>query len=579
MDADADITTTTGNVLLKANDDALNGDGDDGITMTSGASIQVGNATIQLDTARANGGSITLGHLVTTSSSTSAVDVNSQLSILDGTTSDPTSAANHPDLNISAANGTAVLNALQSIGNANDVDIDVARVIFDSGATIALTDTRGGLVISGPSRASGGGSIAANSPLTISANVTVGASTTFTAGNSNLAGDTLTIDSGAVVTLNSAAQGTLTFEAGDDIVFNTGRIETTGNALHEVVLSADLDHAGVGAADGDRGTITQVGGPVTMVTTGKLTASAADGIDIDSDVDTLVVSNTNSGAVTVDNLGTVTVQSATNVGSIQLTSTGTLTATSVNATGANADVTLEGATGVVATSVTGNRDVTITAVSGNVTSGNVTATTRDLTVTATTGNITVGDMRAGGKAQLTAGGLINSVANDSVADLRAGTTIQLSAGTGISGPLAGQRLELFGGSQVTASSTAGSILLAGLGALTIDSATANNGAIDIRSTGLLTAISVDSSGTDTDANDVTLESTGGNVSVRSVIAGPLNGDVTVTASGSILDGDSVDDLDVSGNDVNLTATNGSIGSHACQHFCGLCHNFRSTNHG
>ncbi len=83
-----------------------------------------------------------------------------------------------------------------------------------------------------------------------------------------------------MVTLNSAAAGTLTFEAGDDIVFNTGRIETIGNPAHAVELRADLDQAGVGAADGDRGSISQLGAGVTEVSTGSLVASAGAGIDL-----------------------------------------------------------------------------------------------------------------------------------------------------------------------------------------------------------------------------------------------------------------------------------------------------------
>ncbi|MCC6511267.1 MAG: hypothetical protein IT423_19355, partial [Pirellulaceae bacterium] len=570
MGTDAQISTTTGDVLLRANADALDGNDNDGITMNDGSSIVVGNARIDLNTTGASGGSIALGRLVSTSNLADAIEVDSQQSILDNTTDDPTNAANDPDLNITAVNGTAVLRALQGIGAGNDIDIDVANVVFNSGASIALTDTRGGLTISAASTATGGGSISANSPLTISANVTVGASTSFTAGDSNLAGDHLTIDSGAVVTLNSVAAATLTFNAGDDIVFNTGRIETTGNVLHQVILAADLDHAGVGAADGDRGSISQGGGVVTEVTTGRLTATAAAGIDLDTNIDTLVANTTDIGNITVDDQGNLLLENVTTTnGSVAITSTGTLTGTLVNAVGATSDVNLSGVTGIIATNVTGARNVSLTSTAGDITSGSVTATAGTLGVSATAGSVTVGSMVAGSSATLTAAGTIRGTSDDAVADLRAGTTIQLNAGTGISGPGGVGRLDLFGGSLVSASTTTGNIALDGLDALTLTNVSTGNGSINVRAVGLLTAISVNTTNTDNDANDITLESTTNSVALRSVLAGPTAGDVTVIAANSILDDDSLpDDVDVSGNTVILTATTGSIGSTSSDIFTG-----------
>ncbi len=186
MAASAEITTTTGDVLLTANADALNGNDDDGISMTNGASIQVGNAKIALTTTGANGGSIALGNLVSTHNVDDAISITSQAGISDNTTLEPGALPNDPNLNISAINGGAVLNALGAIGSGNDVDINVARLVFDTNSSIALTDMQGGLAITGVSRAQSGGSITAQSPLTISANLTVGASMTFTAGTAML---------------------------------------------------------------------------------------------------------------------------------------------------------------------------------------------------------------------------------------------------------------------------------------------------------------------------------------------------------------------------------------------------------
>ena len=53
------------------------------------------------------------------------------------------------------------------------------------------------------------------------------------AGNSAAANDDLTINNNAVVSLNSAVAGQiLRFEAGDDMIFDTGSVTTAGN-VHE----------------------------------------------------------------------------------------------------------------------------------------------------------------------------------------------------------------------------------------------------------------------------------------------------------------------------------------------------------
>ncbi len=173
----------------------------------------------------------------------------------------------------------------------------------------------------------------------------------------------------------------------------------------------------------------------------------------------------------------------------------------------------------------------------------------------------MGSFTAGTDVKVTAGQSIIGKADDGVADITAGSNnITLTAGKDIAGTNAGERLELAAGSQVVANSTAGSISLEGLGALTLTQVKTNNGAIDVLSSGLLSAVSVDSSATDSDSNDIRLESTAGDVSLVSVSSGPNLGDVTVVAKNNIIDGDTpIDDLDVSGNDVTLTATTGSIG--------------------
>ena len=203
--------------------------------------------------------------LVSTTDSTT-VELTAGDSILDNSTSE--------DTNVESQTGTLRLDAANGVGSAGDgdLDVEVTGVQFRTTGNIHLTDLGGGLEISEASNADGSANIAANSPLTISANVTVGASSTFAAGNSGLINDDLTIDNNAVVTLNGASQ-TLTFTAGDDVIFDSGRVVTVGTD-NTVVVTADHE-SGV---DADRGSITNAAGVIETIITNNLRLSAADGI-------------------------------------------------------------------------------------------------------------------------------------------------------------------------------------------------------------------------------------------------------------------------------------------------------------
>lgn len=293
---DGDIVAFDGGqVSLTANsDDAAAPDGSDEILMGSGSSINSGSGRIVLSAVGADGGNITLTQLTTTRAAADAVLVETSSDIIDGLSGE--------SANITALGGTITLNAVNgSIGQASDIDINAVNLIFvaspTSSGVVQITDLSGGLSVSGASRAGGGGSLVANSPLTISADISVGASMTFTAGNSGAAGDNLTIDNNAVVQLTSAVAETLTFEAGDSIVFNTGRIVTAGGGVHTVELLADLE--GGGGGDADRGAITQDGNATAEVTTDDLVAEAGAGIDLDVAVVTLTAENTASGTIDI----------------------------------------------------------------------------------------------------------------------------------------------------------------------------------------------------------------------------------------------------------------------------------------
>ena len=107
-------------------------------------------------------------------------------------------------------------------------------------------------------------------------NTTVGGDTTFSAaGNAGVAGDDLTIDN-AKVELNSASNATLTFNAGDDMVFKgTGNAITTGAGVHTIAIQTNTESS---LADADGGTITQDTAATVVLSSNSMSLGSSQGI-------------------------------------------------------------------------------------------------------------------------------------------------------------------------------------------------------------------------------------------------------------------------------------------------------------
>ena len=517
----ADGATITGVDLID-----LDADGT-GIYMHDGSQLTVEQGAVHLTATGTTAAQIELSHI--TAGPSARIEIVASGSILDATADEAA--------NIDAPTGSLLLRSLTGgIGSvADDLGIDVQNLAFDAGAAefgiVNVSDLAGGLRIDAASRAGAGANITAHSPLTIAADISLGASSTFTAGNSSLAGDNLTIENGAAVVLNAAAAGALVFNAGDDIAFRDGgRIVTLGSNAHQVTLNADLDHAGLGAIDGDRGSITQNTVASIEVTTHQLTAIAAENIDLDTVVDRIDVRSTLAGDIVIRDGSSLQVDHAETVdGAINIRAALDVLALNVKAAGNTGDVTL-------------------LAIAGDIGIGSVTANS-NVVVTASLG-------------------AIHDQNDDSLVDLSAATgTIRLTAAHEIAGLGADNRIELADGSQLIATNRSGDIRLSGLGSLTLTNIVTGDGAIDIVAKGTVDAVWVDSSATDSDVNDISMVTTLGDVRVSHVRAGVLNGDVSIDAQGSVLDGDTgVDDVDIEGNDVLLIARSGDIGTPTGQFF-------------
>ncbi|WP_171187690.1 tail fiber protein, partial [Alienimonas chondri] len=244
---------------------------------------------------------------------------------------------------VTAASVSLLAGGNVGAGHSGDVggalELDADTLAFAVGGTIDVTNdgalTIDDVAVSGggtltASSAGAGGSVTANSPLTIDHVVTVGdaasdgtaANMTFEAGGDAAnADDDLTISTAGAVDLIDADASTLTFLAGDDVILNsdgTARIATANNAAHAVVVTADTEADGT---DGDRGSISQTGTNETIVAP-TLTLSAHDGIGDDGttdnalrvNVDTLSAINAGANEVRLVETNAVAVDRIENVG-------------------------------------------------------------------------------------------------------------------------------------------------------------------------------------------------------------------------------------------------------------------------
>jgi hypothetical protein len=431
-------TTTSGVILIDA---GVIAGGD--LTATSVTAGGGKNVRLQTHTS----GNINVGSV---SAAGGGVRLNSAGSILDAdsaATTDITALSLVMSAATSIATGAAPLQT--AVSNVAATATTGGLFLNNSGGLTITSVTVFG-TLTGASSGTGG-SVSTHSPLTISASSSFGGSMTFTAGNSTSPGDDLTINNGAVVSETGAA-ATLTFQAGDNIVFNTGSVSATA-ANDSVVLTADTEGTNV---EGVHGSVTQTGAG-TSVTTTNLTISAAAGIGtvaVPLVVSATSIAANNSGAfavslsngaaattsvtslstvgssVTFNQTGAGALQltgpitsgsGAVNGGNISITATNGITLTS---TGSISSAAGSGGTLMVGGGVTLNGPITIGA--GNITLNGSTSASADIVITT---------------AQSFAGNVTFTAPRDIIirASLTttAGGNIGLSAGNGGSGTGAG----------------------------------------------------------------------------------------------------------------------------------------------
>jgi autotransporter-associated beta strand protein len=249
-----------GSVQIRANQD---GTGTEGFTQRGGTTFLDFIRSTQGDVRITVGGRGDATLLQVLAGAGKRVTIETGGNINDGNGALPNITAYEIILDASQGNIGSREDQLETQGTRFDVSTPRGNYFITNKGAALHTDLNGQ-----PSR--GGGIFKAQSPLTISTAITVLRDLLFCAAGSASAGDNLTLNNNAVLTVDSAANTRLRLEAGDNLVFDSGRVVTTGGGNHTVELVADTE----GALDSVRGTITQTTA-ATSVTTNQLIVTAA----------------------------------------------------------------------------------------------------------------------------------------------------------------------------------------------------------------------------------------------------------------------------------------------------------------
>ena len=527
-DNGGDITTTSGAVTLQADDDDTNSDSGDAITMVDGSVIDAGDALIVLDTnkgAGTNGGDITIGSLTTSNPTDAAITLDTDAGVVDGGES---------AVDVLAANGGVVIDAVTGVGHAGTIETTVTRLEVDNTllGNIDIDNTAPGAVTV-HSLTTGTGTITYDQT-GVGGETLLLTNVAATDGSINISN---TGGTGADITV-----GVITADTIDDVVTIDGTGEINDASLNPDT-TIDITAAGI-----DIGAVEGIGDFAHLDLRGAIidADTTSGNIDINNAATAGVTVNsltTTAGTITFDQTGnrTLDVTTATTTdGAVTLTNEGaTLRAFTVTAggdTGSNDDITLTTTGGagdvVVETSVTAANDqVDITAVDNITLNG---------TIDTAVANLTAGVAINGGGV-LTAG----TVDLNAVSGIGNTTALNIASAT-IDADTTSGNIDINNAATaaVTVNSlttTTGTITFDQTGNRTLDvtTATTTDGAITLTNVGATLRAFTVTAGGDTGSNDdITLTTTGG--------AGDVVVETSVTAANDQVDITAVDNITLNG---------------------------------
>ena len=537
-------TATAGDLTMAAGTSTTVGNGD--VTYTAGNSIAV---NVISTTTGGAGGNVTLTATTGNVSDVNAEAVNVTANNLTASAATGIGAVADPlDTTVATVNATTTGTGPIVLNETDDV-------------TLTLVNTANGLIT-----VTADGTINATSVVSSTDEDANDLTLTATGGGSIAVGqvDAGSANGDATLTANTGTGAIITSPGGrvaGDLVTGTAQ---SGIALVTAANSLDLTVTGAGAAVVDElgavtvWNLTTADGPITVTTGGTLTV--AGGITSLTDADANAVKLTtragdlallaavNAGAAGGDlllgvagaisgagggpsALGTGDNLVATAGGPINLTTSGNTLEVTTSAAGA---ITLNETDAATLTNVVAaDGPVTVTAGGSLVATNVVSATDRDdndISLTATGGgSLTLGQVDAGianGDVTLSANTGGGTIVTTAPAGRITGDVLTATAVNGLD-------VATTVNSAVLHVTGAGNVSVAELGAITLTEVHTADGSIAVTAGGTLAALEVNSL-TDSDANDITLIATTGDVVLKSVAAGTgTAGEVTVSAAGAL----------------------------------------------
>ncbi|MBI9102651.1 MAG: hypothetical protein JEY99_09560, partial [Spirochaetales bacterium] len=399
--------------------------------------------------------------------------------------------------------GIDVVQILAGAANANDVILDAQ--------TLSITDSGAGITGEVLTAASVTGSVL---------DTDVGSITATTSGIGNIsideanAVDLVNVDTtnGSItVTAGGAVTATLVDSSNTDAEANDISITSTGAGIDVVQILAGAANANDVILDAQTLSITDSGAGITGEV---LTAASVTGSVLDTDVGSITATTSGIGNISIDEANAVDLVNVdTTNGSITVTAGGAVTATLVDSSNTNAEA-------------------------------------NDISITSTGAGIDVVQILAGAA---NANDVILDAQILSITDSGAGITGEVLTAASVTGSV----LDTDVGSITATTSGIGNISIDEANAVDLVNVDTNNGSITVTAGGAVTATLVDSSNTDADANDISIEATAGNILVSIINSGAI-GDVILTADTavgqSVLDNTSV----ITADDLSINV-NGSIG--------------------
>ncbi|MBI4843392.1 MAG: hypothetical protein HY809_03585 [Nitrospirae bacterium] len=283
-------------VTITANTDALAGNTGDVITMADGAVIDAGSGTIEMKTTGGGfGGNITLGGIITTNTSTTAVTIATDAGVIDG---------GDTDIDIVANSGRVVIDAVKGVGSANAIETSAGSLDVDNvGAgvagmiNIAETDAVTVIELDNDGLKTLPADIDGDITLTAGGTITVADETSLGAGVIALDGDILLDANGAnssilsYAVIQTASDESITITADDDVKFMDATANVTATGTGNVIVRADAE----GTADWDDGALFMANGSLIDAGSGTITLSADEDITLGG----LVTTNATADAVSI----------------------------------------------------------------------------------------------------------------------------------------------------------------------------------------------------------------------------------------------------------------------------------------